>query len=157
MAGDFEGSGSNGRVTLRDLHSTISQLRSEILANLAEERRSKHLLDERIIRLEIFRAGIEENMKSEIRRGDDAHEDLESALKTLTEQVSKNVESQQAFMKESSEDRRNLRLEMGDLKDSIASINKKLLFGLGVIVAAANLLAPIVLKIVLNILGIPLA
>lgn len=155
MTDDFEGSGVNGRVTLRDLHSTIAQLRSEILASLLEERRSRHTLDERIMRLELFRAGIEENMKAEIRRGDDAHEDLEIALKILTEQVTKNAETQQAFMKESSEDRRNLRSEMGDLKDSITSINKKLLLGLSIVVGAANLLAPILLSIVLAALGIP--
>jgi hypothetical protein len=161
---DFEGTGANGRVTLRDLHSTFAQLRSEILANLLEERKSRHDLDGRVMGLEVFRAGIEEYMKAEIRRGDDAHEDLEEkdekleeALKTLTTQVTKNAETQLAFMQESKEDRMKIKNEMIDLKESISSINKKLLLGLSIIVAVANLLAPIILSIILNMLGIPAA
>lgn len=157
MLDDLEGSGKDGRVTLRDLHSTISQLRNEIMSNLQEERRSRHDLGTRVMGLELFRAGVEESMKAETRRSEEAHEDLENALTKLTEQVTKNAETQLAFMKESSEDRGRIRNEIIDLKESISAINKKLLVALSIIVAAANLLAPIILKIILTALGVPAA
>lgn len=150
-----DGTGNGGRVTLRDLHSGIYQLRTEVIANLSEERSARHELANRIMALELFKAGMEETLRGEVRRAEDVHTDLEESQKLLMGRVDKLTENIDKFVDESRENRLLVRVEIDKLESKIQGINRKLAIAIGVVVTAANLLAPIILKIVFAALGVP--
>lgn len=149
---------SGNRVTLKDVHDAIHQLRVEVLENLKEERASRRDLSTRISNLELFKAGVEEMLRGEIKRSEEQHDSLERAIlatdATLKEFIQATKEEQKQVRAEQTEireEQRQISSNLFQLDYQVKNLVKTFSIIGGGFIVFVNLIAPIVIDVVTNL------